>query len=150
MDFSVQIDGLDALANASQQVRDAVADEINKAVYASAQQVVLEAKKSILSGGKSGRLYHRRTVTHQASAPGEAPASDTGRLVNSLSATLTNPGEATASAGNSNVKYAAMLEFGTTNIAPRPFFFVAFEKSKAWIGNRIGEALQRGIARAAK
>ena len=35
-----------------------------------------EAKQSIQRGTKSGKLYKRRSVVHQASAPGEAPASD--------------------------------------------------------------------------
>lgn len=31
---------------------------------------------------KTGRIYRRRGVSHQASAPGEAPATDSGTLVN--------------------------------------------------------------------
>ena len=38
MDFSFEISGLDRLAQASEQVRRAVILEINKGVYASAQQ----------------------------------------------------------------------------------------------------------------
>jgi hypothetical protein len=33
---------------------------------------------------KSGRTYKRGSKSHQASAPGEAPAIDTGNLVNSI------------------------------------------------------------------
>ena len=45
MDFSVRIEGLDKLAAASQEVRQAVADQLNAGVYASAQQIRTEAKK---------------------------------------------------------------------------------------------------------
>ena len=114
--------------------------------YASAQQVVPEAKKSILEGGKTGRIYKRRTVTHVASAPGEAPASDTGRLVNSTHAEA-GQGEALAISGSSAVKYAQMLEFGTSKMAPRPFMFPALEKSKAWITARLQDAVRRGMDR---
>ncbi len=147
MDFSVRIEGLDAIARNSEQVRQNVATEINKAVYASAQKVVTEAKKSVLDGKKSGRTYKRRTVFHRASAPGEAPASDTGRLVNSIHANMAGPGEAVAIAGSASVLYARMLEFGTRLMAARPFFFPALEKSKAWIRNRLQEAVRRGLAR---
>ena len=47
-------------------------------------EIVLdEASSMVMDGQKSGRIYRRRGAEHQASAPGEAPASDTGRLVQS-------------------------------------------------------------------
>jgi len=150
MDFSVKVEGLDKIDAATQAVRQAVAAELNKAVYASAQKVVAEAKKSILDGNKSGRTYKRRTVSHKASAPGEAPASDTGRLVNSLHAQAGGPGEALAIAGSSSVKYAKMLEFGTSKIAARPFMIPALEKSKAWIADRLNRAVRKAAADSVK
>jgi HK97 gp10 family phage protein len=150
VDFSVKIEGLDSISKASEQIRQAVATEVNKAVFASAQKVATEARKSILSGQKSGRTYKRRSVTHRASAPGEAPASDTGRLVNSIHAEMAGPGEAAAISGSASVKYARMLEFGTTKMAPRPFFFPALEKSKAWIRDRLQDALRRGLEKAGR
>jgi HK97 gp10 family phage protein len=147
VDFSVTIEGLDKLQTASAAIRQAVADEINKAVYASAQQVATEAKRSLQEGGKSGRIYKRRSVTHQASAPGEAPATDTGRLVNSISAYTGGDGEAFTVAGRGTALYAPLLEFGTSRIQPRPFMFPALEKSKAWITARLQQALQIGLAK---
>ena len=38
----------------------------------------------ILTGPRTGRIYRRGGVVHQASAPGEAPASDTGELRQSI------------------------------------------------------------------
>src|SRR5262245_36438214 len=70
MEFSFKVEGLDRIDQATARVRQAVADEINRAVYASAQKVAADYKKSILSGNKSGRVYKRRTVEHRASAPG--------------------------------------------------------------------------------
>lgn len=150
MDFSFQIDGLDALEQQSTRVRQSVANEINKAVYASAQKVATEAKKSILDGKKSGRFYRLRTVEHRASAAGEAPASDTGRLVNSIQSYATGNGEAITVAGRGTVHYAPLLEFGTARMAARPFLFPALEKSKAWIRQRLADALRRGLERAGK
>ena len=147
MDFSVKIDGLDKLAAKSQIVAKIAAEELAKALYVSGKLVEKEAKQSILAGDKSGRMYHRGTVTHRASAPGEAPASDTGRLVNSVNTEVTGL-EATVSAGSGAVKYAAMLEFGTVKIAARPFLFPALEKSKAFIRKRFDQALDKTIDRA--
>lgn len=143
MDFSFKIEGLDKITAATDAVRQEVAVQINKAAYASAQKVSAEAKKSILDGQKTGRTYKRRTVTHQASAPGESPASDTGRLANSINSYAVGNGEAISVAGRGTVEYAAMLEFGTSEIAPRPFMITALEKSRAWITDRFNKAVRK-------
>src|SRR5687768_17301699 len=88
MEFSVRIEGLDRLERSSKLIQARAKSEIEKALFASGKKVEGEAKRSILDGNKTGLLYTRRTVTHRASAPGEAPASDTGRLVNSINTTL--------------------------------------------------------------
>lgn len=68
---------------------------------------------------KSGRLYRRgRTTVHQASAPGEPPAVDTGFLTNSIQ--VATPGPLTAEI-QIPAEYAAYLELGTRRIAPRPY-----------------------------
>src|SRR5947209_5934865 len=68
------------------------------------------------SSPASGRTYHRRGRTHQASSPGEAPAVDTGGLVGGI---------ATQNAGTSGMVTipgpAAFLELGTRKLSPRPF-----------------------------
>src|SRR4051794_3668243 len=131
MEFSVRIDGLDRLASKSALVAKIAGEELTKALYVSAKQVEKEAKQSILEGGKSGRTYKRGNVIHRASAPGEAPASDTGRLVNSINTEVNKSAlEAVVKAGSGLVKYAKYLEFGTFKIAARPFMFPALEKSK--------------------
>lgn len=73
----------------------------------------------IMNPPKTGRLYRRRGVVHQASAPGEAPANDTGRLVNSRSIQLFP--DRLAARLNFGTKYAGMLEYGTPKMEPRPF-----------------------------
>lgn len=152
MQVEVKVEGLDRIDRATQRVRDLVAKEITTALYLSAKKVEREAKESILAGNKTGRVYKRRTVTHRASAPGEAPASDTGRLVNSIHGELdtAKPGEAFVVAGRGAVKYAAMLEFGTVKIAPRPFLHPALEKSRRWIAERIQNAVVKAARAAGK
>lgn len=73
----------------------------------------------IMSPPKTGRIYRRRGVEHQASAPGEAPANDTGRLVNSRRIDLFEDqlrGRLTFSTA-----YAAALELGTQKMEPRSY-----------------------------
>lgn len=146
MEFSVKIDGLNELAAKSRRVARVADEEIAKALYVSGKQVEKEAKQSILDGNKTGRLYRRGTVVHRASAPGEAPANDTGRLVNSIN-TEADANSATVKAGGGIVTYAAHLEFGTRHIAPRPFLFPALERSKAFIRARFEQALAKTVDR---
>ena len=195
MDFSFKIEGLAKIEHASGQIRQAVANEINKALFISAKKIEEDAKKSILDGKKTGRAYKRGAIGgrkigtkvifrngraiqgssilanvkgfkfHRASAAGESPASDTGRLVNSINSSLSSiGGEAIVKAGSSAVKYAAWLEFGTLGVvghsvsfaggkasetgelrrgvAARPYLFPALEKNKQWINARLQEAIK--------
>lgn len=69
----------------------------------------------------------RRSAPHTASAPGDPPAVDTGRLRQSITALKIGPGHWRV---GTNVKYAIFLEFGTRRIAPRPFVRTAVAKVK--------------------
>lgn len=146
MDFSVKIEGLDRLDQAMKGVPELVDKEVRTALYACAQRVDKEAKQSIANGeGKrGGRFYKRGNVLHQASAPGEPPSTDTGRLVNSITAYRSphDKLEATVVAGRGTVNYAAMLEFGTRYMAARPFMFPALERSREWIRERLAKAVR--------
>lgn len=148
MNLDVKIEGVDRLARSSKAMQASIVKELDIGLFASAKKIEGDAKKSILSGQKSGRIYHRRTVSHRASAPGEAPASDTGRLVNSINGELVKGAlEAIVRAGSGIVRYARMLEFGAIRMAARPFFTPAVEQNRRWITERIKEAVKRGIAR---
>lgn len=155
MDLNVEVAGLDGLKKASAEVQKAVLAELKAGMYFSGKKVEETAKKSLTEGGKTGRVYKRGSVTHRASAPGEAPASDTGRLLNSIHVDSQVTVERTAlvaevKAGGADTKYAPMLEFGTSKMQARPFMFPAFENSKKWIQDRLAKAVQRGIAKGSK
>jgi HK97 gp10 family phage protein len=94
------------------------------------------AIRSIQQGGKTGRIYRRRGTTHRASAPGEAPASDTGRLVNSITTTYNL--EQLSGTVQAGTEYAPWLEFGTSKMEPRPFMRPALMEN--------AEAVLEGIA----
>lgn len=77
------------------------------------------AVRLIMEPPKTGRIYRKRGVAHQASAGGEAPANETGRLVNSRRIDLFS--EQLRARLNFSVNYALMLELGTKHMEPRPF-----------------------------
>ena len=74
---------------------------------------------------KSGKEYKRGQRIHQASAPGEAPATDTGNLANSILVYQTNPADWIADFG---AGYSAALEYGTPKMLARPYARPSVEK----------------------
>jgi HK97 gp10 family phage protein len=100
------------------EIRQRVIDAVAKA----ARDVEANAKVS-MQGAKSGAMYG----AHQASAPGEAPAIDMGNLFNAVDVSFEDGG-LTAYVGPRDVEYAVYLEYGTRNMAPRPFMTPAAEK----------------------
>jgi hypothetical protein len=85
----------------------------------------------------NGRTFYYRKLegatTYRASAPYEPPATRLGHLRKSYQYKVVGHGfEAIAYVG-SGLKYAPMLEYGTSNMHPRPHLKPAFEKAK----NRI-------------
>lgn len=88
-------------------------------VKKAAREIEREEKRS-MSGPKSGRMYKKSKSgkPHQASAPGEPPARDTGNLANSIQVTMLN--DVTA-AVDVSAEYAETLEFGGAHVESRPF-----------------------------
>jgi hypothetical protein len=74
--------------------------------------------KDAMAQPKHGRLYQRGARVHQASAPGEAPAIDSGTLINDMEPRFPAPTKGVLAIC---AEYAAYLEFGTRRIEPRPF-----------------------------
>lgn len=91
------------------------------------------AKQLVIEGPKTGKLYG----SHQASAPGEPPASDTGGLVSSIRWEFT--GSKLAIRVIAGTEYAAFLEFGTSRMLPRPFLRRAILETEAQ-GKRLIDA----------
>lgn len=100
--------------------------------------------KKIQRGPKTGRIYRRGNVVHQASKKGEAPATDTGRLANSIYFDNARGflGAAVAKVG-SNVKYAKWLEYGTLSMKPRPVWRPEARKANKKFIARIRKYLDK-------
>lgn len=112
-----------------------------RGVVRGTEAVLQSAVRRIQSPPKTGKIYRRRGVEHQASAPGEAPASDTGTLVQRGS-TRYEPNLLTGYV-NFATKYAAPLEFGTTKMEPRPFLRPALAENLENITNGVAEEIRR-------
>jgi HK97 gp10 family phage protein len=103
-----------------------------------------EAIKSIQTGSKSGVMYqmYNPRREHRASAPGEAPASDTGNLVSKI---IVKQISQDITSVESNADYSAYLEYGTSKMEARPFMLPAFEKSKKPIINAVFKRVKNKI-----
>lgn len=95
---------------------------------ASAKAIGLDATIS-MAQPKHGRIYTTpEGKAHQASAPGESPAIDTGLLA----AIQTEADGPTRWVTYTTAEYGAALEYGspTLGILPRPFFTPAAERER--------------------
>lgn len=92
---------------------------VMRGVVSGTEQVRNEALRLILQTAKTGTLYRMHGVVHRASAPGEPPASDTGRLVNSITTAYDEP--KLSGVVSANTEYAPYLEYGTSKMEARPF-----------------------------
>lgn len=93
---------------------------------------------------KKGRIYTNGKI-YQASAPGEAPAVRTGRLINSLRIRKSNGGLKIRI--SAEVGHAKFLEHGTKNMAPRPFMKPVVDEFTPIIDDALQSAVARSIKR---
>lgn len=103
--------------------------ELSAELRSRAKDVVVKATrdaeaavKQSMNEPKTGLMYGG----HQASAPGEAPAIDTGNLVNSIQVEFQNNYE--TGIVYTNAEYAEALEYGGAHVAARPFMEPAAQK----------------------
>lgn len=122
--------------------------QVTRALMRGALKVEKRAVEGIIDPPKTGRIYrskHRKGKLHQASAPGEFPAADSGRLHQSITHAQVPapPGTIRVEVG-ANAPYAILLELGTSKMEPRPFMAPALRENEAGIRNDIVEAVRRG------
>lgn len=84
-------------------------------------------KRLIRQGPKTGRIYTFRGRRHQASAPGEAPANRSGRLMKSYNYNVHGPFQMEV---GQSAPYAGFLEDGTGRIRPRPNMIRAINETQ--------------------
>jgi phage gpG-like protein len=138
MSLELKIEGMAELQAALRKASAEAQEAVGVAVIGTAMELRGDIIKRIHGGPASGAVYAKGSVSHQASAPGEAPASDTGRLAGSITFDKTGPMSATV---GSDLVYAAALEFGSGRIDPRPAWVPAIEKITPKYIARLEKAL---------
>ena len=143
--LTMEIRGLDEfmrrLASLSTVTRD---ETIGTALLAGALVLEGYAKAAIANPPKSGKIYMHGKVAHQASAPGEAPATDIGQLYDSFS-TKRDGAEARVDVHS---EYAEALEFGSSKMAARPYLRPAMDEHKDAIIEAVASNFEAAIQRA--
>lgn len=114
---------------------------LDDAIRKAALLVEGTAKKKIQQGTRSGRFYARGRIIHRASAPGEPPKTDTGRLVGSIRSNFFG---LMAEVG-SDVKYSSALELGTSRMKPRPWLRASLDENDSRIQNLIDTAVDEAL-----
>lgn len=123
---------------------DAQAEKVREAVNEGARAVRNVARRRIRSKDKGGRVYlkrerynkgegaYRAGQTYRASAPGESPAQSSGHLVQHVMNRNAKKGTTRFKATvYSTSPHSILLEYGTVNMAPRPFMGPAAQEAKA-------------------
>ena len=129
MDIKFRVTNLKKVLSQLENLDKQLEPEFQEIVKGGAQLIRGEAIKSIQTGAKSGVVYqmYNPRREHRASAPGQAPASDTGNLVSKI---VVRQKGANVTNVESNANYSSFLEYGTSKMQARPFMLPAFEKSK--------------------
>lgn len=128
MKMDTTLEGAKAVQDALEGMTEDVEQALHSLVMETAAGLAAGVVLRMQQGPHTGRIYKRRSVSHQASAPGEAPApSDMAELIGSI---YHEPeGRLTATAG-SRLQKAVWMEFGTTKVAPRPAFVPEIEMAR--------------------
>lgn len=121
---------------------------MSRVLALSGLDVQTEARRSIQKGTRSGMIVMRGGRTHQRSAKGEAPKTDTGRLVSNIFSIL-DADEGAVEIGT-DLKYGRYLEFGTSRMAARPWLHPAYERLKPRIRRRFAQTFRQANRAAAK
>jgi hypothetical protein len=115
-------------------------DQVHLLLGKAATEFEKEMKQEIEYGAKTGNTYQRGNKTHTASAPGQAPASDSGKLVGSIRYEKKSNDKHEVSI---NSEYALALEVGTSRMAARPFITPALQNAKKKLMKAI-KAINKG------
>ena len=141
--MTFKFSGVEDATKALEKVKEDLDKDMKEILLGGGQLIRGEAVRSIQQGSKSGKTYKRYnpTRTHKASAPGEAPASDTGFLVSNIRVKE----QKDVVVVSSEASYSKFLEFGTSKMLARPFLFPAFEKSKPKIAEVIFRKIKQSL-----
>ena len=143
MSMSIKLEGLQELQNAIREATQETQAKIEMVVEATASDIRNATVRRIQRGPASGEIYKSKgskEKLHQASAPGEAPATDIGTLAGSYS--VIDGDTPLTKYVSTDLDYAYFLEFGTINMAPRPHLLPSVEESRRNFEQRLKRVLE--------
>ena len=149
MRLEIKVKGVKKALQSLKALEKDLQEPFREVIKGGGQLIRGEAIKSIQTGPKSGRIYEKYNPrrTHKASAPGQAPASDTGNLVSQIRVREENKDLIKV---ESNALYSSFLEFGTSKMLARPFLFPASERSRPKIAQAVFNRVVKEIKRLVK
>lgn len=173
MEAGVKVYGVRELILNLQALGADVERESKNAIWKAGAFLERELKQELSKAG-SGKEYKtgaktKRYAIHQASAPGQPPAPDEGRLRASVTHNVTDkPGDDLPDPGGSkteirghvgtNVGYGAALEFGVpsmhpygniyaqASIEPRPWLYITISRN----ANEVAQIIRKSLSDAIK
>lgn len=123
-------------------LRDRLRQAAFRGVVRGTELVRDEAVSLILNTPKTGRV---RRDGHVQSAPGEPPASDTGRLINSI--TTRYDADNLTGVVNVGAKHGLFLEYGTQKMEPRPFLRPALANKRQEVAALVQAEIQKELSK---
>lgn len=112
---------------------------VQEAAFAAGQIVAERMRLAINNPPKTGVVYRHGRIEHQASSPGQAPATDMGELANSIGVKKVAWG-AEVQVG---AEYGAALELGTAKMKPRPYLRPSLDEDQ----DELLDAMQAVVAK---
>lgn len=144
--MTIEVSNIDKVARQMGAKEDEVLKNVKRALLSSGNLIKKIITDSMQKEPKGGKIYTRGSVSHQASAPRQAPAVDTGRLVSSINVDF-RPDRYYVDAGvlPVEVEYARYLEYGTRKMQPRPFIAPARVKARRPVERKFQRAVEKGV-----
>lgn len=129
------------------KIARATVEEVRLALRRGGLAIESTAVEKIVNPPKTGRIYPsrgRKGAKHQASAPGQPPAADTGELHGSITTVENSRPEVIRFETGANGPYAIPLEEGTSKMEPRPYMGPSYDENVAAIREGVRRAIRRG------
>lgn len=128
--------------------------KIAAALIVAGEVVATEARRNVNDAPRGGKTYRKKNANgtyriHKASAAGEAPATDLGFLVRSIT---TEVDESSLTvyvlSAHAIAPYAKVLEYGSMagGIQPRPFLRPALRKKEKEVTRIVRQAMRKALA----
>lgn len=118
------------------KIPDRVLKKIKGELILHANELRSEIVETLSTAG-TGRIYRRGNVEHQASAPNNPPAVDTGNLRQSIAIDTSEINSLKVGVGVTRAApYAVFLEFGTASMSPRRFMLPSVLQYRSKVGKK--------------